>query len=133
MGSTATSSVSSNFAQFGGNVSVTGTVTQSSDESLKENIMSLSDELINVGLELESKSYNLKNREISDKVELGYVAQNVIKAFDKHNLNYKDYGIVNENDKGILSLNYNAIAIITHAIVKQLHGRVTELERKVNA
>lgn len=91
----------------GGNATLTGTLTQSSDKRLKKNISKLNYGLKEV-LKLEPKSYILKS---SDEKSMGFIAQDVEEIMPE---------LVKTNDDGFKSLAYSLMpAVIVNAIKEQ--------------
>ena len=96
---------------------LTGTLVQNSDESIKENVQSISDGLAKVN-QLRGVSFTRNDQEDSEKVHLGVVAQEVESILPE---------IVSETN-GLKGVAYtNMVAVIIEA-VKELSAKVEALE-----
>ena len=67
------------------------------------------------------------------KIQAGLIAQDIIRVFDMHKLDWRDYGIVYETEDGYYSVNYNFINTITIEVVKTLQRGYESLERRIKA
>ena len=107
---------------FGGNMSVTGTITAtsaiySSDKKLKENIKNIETSDINAISNVDLKSYNFKDDE-SKKQKYGVIAQDLESVGLGH--------LVSEND-GKKGVDYVSFLILK---IAQLEKRIEELENR---
>ena len=99
-----------------------GGFVNSSDERLKENILSLEDSLVKVK-QLQGVSYNFISDE-DKKPQIGLIAQDVQKVIPE---------VVEEGKDGYLGINYgNLVAHLIEAIKTQ-DKRIEELERKLES
>lgn len=110
------------FVTTSGGISVTGDVTSSSDENLKENIQPIADALAKVQ-QINGVSFNWKD---SGRPSIGVIAQNVEKVIPE---------VVTENAEGSKSVSYgNMVGLLIEAIkeqqasIEKLEARVAELE-----
>jgi len=98
-------------------VTVTGTVTETSDIALKENIQPLNNVLDKVK-QLTGYQYNFKN---SDKTSMGVIAQDVEKVFPE----------LVQGEEGEKSLQYSGLVGALIESVKELSTKVDDLESKL--
>lgn len=104
---------------------ISGSWDKSSDKRLKKEIKPIPDTLVAVWLDyVKPKSYRLRK---NDKlINIGYIAQDVIKAFDMCGLDWRKYNVVlgmenrgeGEKDK-YYSLDYTACHIIEMAAIRR--------------
>jgi hypothetical protein len=93
---------------------VTGSLYNTSDIRIKQNVVPLSAEKIAAITQLQTVSYNFKN---SKETHLGLIAQDVETYFPE---------LVKSNLEGILSVNYSGF-------VPVLIGKIKELENKLSS
>jgi len=102
---------------LGGNLTVNGDVNSTSDISLKTNIKTLesaTEKLIQMrGVEFDWIS--------SEKRSIGFIAQEVEEIFPE---------LVNITENGIKTVQYQSIIAVLVESIKQLNGRIEELEKK---
>ncbi len=67
-----------------------GTVSAVSDKRNKENIVDITDDILNAWGEVEWKQFNFKNI-VNNKINIGLIAQDVEEVFNKNNLNAENY------------------------------------------
>ena len=67
------------------------------------------------------------------KIQAGLIAQDIIRVFDMHKLDWRDYGVIYETEDGYYSVNYNFINTITIEVVKTLQRGYESLERRIKA
>jgi hypothetical protein len=108
---------------FGGNVYVTGTLTQNSDVRYKTNIATLPDAL-NTVLALRGVSYDWRrgefpNQQFPEGRQIGLIAQEVQKV---------QPSLVSKNDDGHLGVNYSGIVPILVESTKALQHEITDLK-----
>ncbi len=93
-----------------GNAVLQGTLMQNSDMRLKKNIQPLSNTLSHI-VQLNGYSYNWKDDNADPSLQIGLLAQELQKVYPQ---------LVKENDKGMLSVNYNGmIPVLLEAIKEQ--------------
>ena len=102
-----------------GTLTVAGDVTISSDARLKSNIVALGPTLISL-LQLEAKSYTMKNDET--KTKIGLLAQEVQKVFPE---------LVTEDKNGMLAVNYQALVPVLINALKEQEGNYNQLEKSI--
>lgn len=66
----------------------------SSDRRLKEDIKKIDDDVINAIGEVELKQFKLKRNNPNHQISFGVIAQELISAFEKYNLDIEDYSLV---------------------------------------
>ena len=104
-----------------GNLSIGGTLTQNSDETLKKDIVSLKDSL-SVVSKLRGVNYFWKDENRETSKQVGFIAQEVEKVLPE---------VVHTNEDGIKSLAYqNMVPVLVEAI-KELKAEIDELKKKV--
>lgn len=79
---------------FTGNITCVA-LTQTSDETKKDAIVDVTPELITLVKSLVAKQY-IFNDDPEEIIHFGFLAQDVIAAFEAHDLDYKDYSLVQE-------------------------------------
>lgn len=67
----------------------------SSDRRLKEDIKEIDDNVINAIGEVELKQFKLKRNNPNHQISFGVIAQDLISAFEKYNLDIEDYSLIN--------------------------------------
>jgi len=116
IGAAGTSNINGSGYFNGNNLTVTGTVTQNSDESLKNNIRTISDGLEKV-LKLRGVEFNRKDEEESIQ-HIGLIAQEVEKIIPE---------VVTKDMDGLKSVAYgNLVAVLVESI-KELNQKVDRL------
>ena len=116
----------------------TGTPVQvTSDRRAKENIENLDERYFLLWDELQPKSYYMK-ADKEKRNHIGYVAQEVEEAMQKAGLTYEECGFIHkkwvekEDYEGYeYSLNYDGIAVIAQAKIKQQEERINTLEKEI--
>ena len=108
-----------------GNMTITGTLTQNSDITLKENIKPLESQL-DIISKLNPVSYNKKeNKEslepFTGKKEIGFIAQEVEEILPE---------FVSENKEGIKSLAYGNMNAVLVKAIQELKAEVDKLKKK---
>lgn len=66
----------------------------SSDERLKKDIQPIDENVIEAIGEIELKQFKLKRNNPNNKVSFGVIAQDLIAAFEKYNLDIEDYSLI---------------------------------------
>ena len=117
----ATLSVSSN-ASIGGNLSITGVITQSSDGRLKKDIQELNNEDANIVTGLNPVSYRFKNDE-KQRLHYGFIAQEVKEIAPE---------LVYEDENGQMSVDYVGVVPLLVAKIKDLEEKVDFLLKHIS-
>ena len=134
-----------NFAgYFSGNVYVTGTVTQASDEELKTNIHSLDSTMLDKVLSLNPKIYNMKadkypGMNFSNGIQYGLMAQDVQNVFpdlvseapapaDNPSL---DGSKTTPSTKNFKSVNYTGLIPVLIKAMQQQQDQINQLKNQV--
>lgn len=106
---------------FGGDVYLSGSLTNSSDVRLKENIIELPDDILNKIDNIKSVIYNFKGSDISTR-QYGFIAQDFLQDFPMlvKQSNIDDY----------YSLDYQKTTVILMQCVKELKSRIELLEAR---
>lgn len=108
-----------------------GTVhATTSDGRLKDICSTDITPLIPLWKELQVVLFRYNNYE-DTRVQAGLIAQDIIMIFDRHNLDWRDYGVVYEDESGYYSVNYNFINTITIEVVKALENAYNSLETRL--
>lgn len=111
--------------------------TTSSDNRLKKDISDISDEFVKVWNELSPKMF--KWNELNggnNKYHFGLIAQDVISIFEKHGLDYKDYGFLNTfkmegDDIEYFGIAYDEYHMLTSLVVKKQQEKIDSLEERI--
>ena len=103
-----------------GNTLIEGTLTETSDISLKENITPLQDSLNKV-LQLKGVSFNKKTT--PDVKEIGFIAQEVEEILPE---------LVSETEEGIKTVSYSRVTAVLVETIKQQQSQIDELKELVN-
>lgn len=111
--------------------------TVSSDERLKMDIEDVPDTFVDIWRELQPKifKWNDKNS-TNDKYHFGLIAQDVVAAFEKYDLDYTEYGFVNsftlpEDDTEYFGIAYDEYHMLTSMTVKKQQERIDSLEKRI--
>lgn len=103
----------------GGNMAISGSLTENSDRRLKTDIQSLADGILQQLGDLRPVRYEFKNQDTHPNGEqIGLVAQDVRKEFPE---------LVSEGSGGMLSLSYSKF---TAVLLKGLQEQQTQIERQ---
>ena len=97
-------------------------ITDSSDIRLKKEIVSLDLSLEKI-LQVQGVSYFWKDKEKSEKKQIGFIAQQLEKIFPE---------LVETDEKGMKSVNYSHLVSPLVEAVKALYGRIINLEQNQN-
>lgn len=89
-------------------------VTVVSDRNAKDDIQDISDIVLQAWAEVKPKQYKLKG---DDNWSFGYIAQDIVEAFTRHGLDYKQYNIVHEED-GKFMLKYDMCHVLDRALMR---------------
>lgn len=111
----------------------TSNINVSSDEDLKTNIKEIPDSLLDVWFEyVQPCSYELiANKDaVNNKTEVGYIAQDIIAAFEAAGLDWHEWNVVSENsdfgdtsgDNDFYSVNYTAAQLIESMAIRRKLG-----------
>lgn len=102
------------------NIYTQNAVTVVSDRNAKNSIQAIDDKVLDAWSEVEQKQYKLNG---DDNWSFGYIAQDIVDAFTKHGLDYKDYNIVHEED-GKFMLKYDMCAVLESALNRRYNKGV---------
>lgn len=111
--------------------------TTSSDERLKRDIEDIPEELASVWKELQPKIFRWNERNgNSEKIQLGLIAQDVIAAFEKYGLDYRDYGFVvpykvPDDDTEYFSVTYDDYHILTAMVLRKQQSQIDSLVSRI--
>lgn len=94
------------------NIYTQNAVTVTSDRNAKNSIQPIDDKVLQAWSEVEPKQYKLNG---DDNWSFGYIAQDIVEAFTRHGLDYKQYNIVHEED-GKFMLKYDMCAVLESAL-----------------
>lgn len=104
-------------ARFDGNVQVLS-LTETSDQRLKTNILPLNNALDNV-LSMRGVSYNWLDKDKSQANQIGVIAQEVEEVYPE---------FVHTNEEGMKSVNYSQMVAVLIEAIKELNTKITTLE-----
>lgn len=109
--------------------------TNSSDSRLKENIEDIPRVFFDIWLELAPKVFNWNELNNGDGVlHFGLIAQDVIAAFTKYGLNYKDYGFVSTvpvNGVDYYAITYEYYNMLTAQALRHTIAEVNTLKEEL--
>lgn len=94
------------------NIYTQNAVTVVSDRNAKNSIQAIDDKVLQAWSEVEPKQYKLNGDE---NWSFGYIAQDIVDAFTRHGLDYKQYNIVHE-ENGKFMLKYDMCAVLESAL-----------------
>ena len=106
-----------------GSLNATRGITQSSDARLKKNISAVTESLDRVLL-LEGITYRWKDESVSDKTNIGLVAQEVEKVFPE---------LVAENDAGYKGIAYSKLTAVLIEAMKEQQEQINSQQGQVTA
>ena len=125
--------------EAGGNNNVNKAWTVSSDKRLKTNVEDISPVLLEIWKELMPKVFEWNELNYGDgRKQFGLIAQDVVAAFEKHGLDYKDYDFVTlmtrgtEDDTEYYSVTYDHYHMMTAAVVKQQQKEIDILKSELS-
>lgn len=97
------------------NVYTQNAVTVVSDRNSKSSIQAIDDKVLDAWVEVEQKQYKLNG---DDNWSFGYIAQDIVDAFTRRGLDYKQYNIVHE-ENGKFMLKYDMCAVLDSALTRK--------------
>ncbi|QHJ85792.1 MAG: hypothetical protein [Caudoviricetes sp.] len=97
------------------NIYTQNAVTVVSDRNAKNSIQAIDDKVLDAWAEVEQKQYKLNG---DDNWSFGYIAQDIVDAFTRHGLDYKQYNIVHE-ENGKFMLKYDMCAVLDGALTRK--------------
>lgn len=116
----------------GGTIGGNKAWTNSSDSRLKENIEDIPKVFCDIWLELAPKVFKWNELNNGDGVlHFGLIAQDVIAAFKKYGLNYKDYGFVSTvpvNGVDYYAITYEYYNMLTAQVLKNTVAEVAAIK-----
>lgn len=116
----------------GGTIGGNKAWTNSSDSRLKEDVEDLPSVFCELWLELAPKVFRWNELNNGDAtLHFGLIAQDVIAAFKKHGLNYKDYGFVSTvpvNGVDYYAITYEYYNMITAQVLKNTVAEVATIK-----
>lgn len=86
----------------------------SSDLKYKSDVEEISDALLRVASKIKRYTYRSK---FNDKLNIGYIAQNIVEAFESEGINPFDYNCIKEDSSGNLSIVYTEVNILIEAYI----------------
>lgn len=122
----------------GGSNIVNKAWTVSSDKRLKKDISDIPEELISIWKELHPKIFRWNELNYgSDEIQFGLIAQDVIEAFEKYNLNYQDYGFaipykIQGDDTEYFSITYDVYYLLTAAVLRETTAKLEDLQSQID-
>lgn len=117
-GHTATETI--NLDGNAGNITISGTLNQSSDERLKKDVRTLDDALAKT-TKLRGVSYTWKTDVNSEQPQIGVIAQEVEKIYPE---------FVHTDEEGMKSVNYAQMTAVLIEAVKALNTKINNLEKE---
>jgi len=131
-GFTLTLNSSDKFMVYGGGQTYAVSYNTWSDSTIKTNIVPLGGVLTKI-LQLNSYYYNFKpsffagavnTNTLTAQKQIGFIAQEIESVFPE---------LVDTNDKGLKSVNYDAMIPILLEAIKEQQAKINQLEQKINA
>lgn len=123
--------------QAGGSNITSSAWTTSSDKRLKKDINDIPEVFIDVWKILQPKVFKWNDLNGGgDKYQFGLIAQDVIEAFERYGLDYRDYGfIVPYTNKGIeyFTVTYDHYHMLTSMVLKQTNDRLEEQQKQIDS
>jgi hypothetical protein len=120
-----------------GNIGGNKAWTNSSDSRLKEDIRDLPQVFCNIWLEVQPKLFRFNELNGGgNTLYFGLIAQDVIAAFEKYGLNYKDYAFVSVlpiEDVEYFAITYEAYNMITAQVLKNTIAEVESIKKDLAA
>ena len=113
--------------------------TTSSDRRLKTDIEDIPDEFVGVWNELQPKIFKWSPDNSSDiKYHFGLIAQDVIAAFEKYNLNHEDYGFVNsftlpDDDTVYYGIAYDEYHMLTSMVLRKTNTLLEAQQKQIDS
>lgn len=105
---------------YGGNINISGSLNQNSDERLKKDIKTIENVLEKTN-QLRGVSYTWKTDEQGKNPQIGVIAQEVEKVFPE---------FVHTDEDGMKSVNYAQMTAVLIEAVKELNTKISDLEKK---
>lgn len=136
--------------EAGGSCIVNKAWSVGSDKRLKKDIKDIADVYVDIWKELNPKTFKWNDINYgTDKNEFGLIAQDVIAAFEKHGLNYREYSLItpfiigtpdeiNEENGSAkelteyFSLSYDHYFMMTAQVVKKQQEEIDTLKQEVS-
>ncbi|MEO7308961.1 MAG: tail fiber domain-containing protein [Chitinophagaceae bacterium] len=104
-----------------GDATLSGTLTQSSDERLKKNITPMSNSLIHL-MKINGYTYNWKDAYKDQSTQIGVLAQEVQKIFPE---------LVKEDSKGLLTVNYSGLIPVVITAIREQQNQIQVLKEQM--
>ena len=119
-----------------GGVRTNQTIQNVSDRRFKDNIEDIPDEYIEGWKELVPKMFvwNEASESNNDKIQFGLIAQDVIDAFKKHGLDYRDYNIVSsymKDGEEYFTVSYDHYHMLTALVVRKQQKEIDRLKDSI--
>lgn len=122
----------------GGSYIVTKAWTVSSDKRLKTDINDVSGALVNVWKELLPKTFKWIDPSSGNETYLGLIAQDVISAFEKYGLDYRDYGFVVpyksiDDDTEYFGITYDSYHMLTAMVLRETNEKLEDQQKQIDS
>ena len=119
-----------------GGVKTNQSIQNVSDQRFKDNIDDIPDKYIEVWKEILPKMFmwNEASESNNDKIQFGLVAQDVIGAFEKHGLNYRDYNFVSsyvKDGEEYFTVSYDHYHMLTALVVRKQQKEIDRLKDSI--
>jgi hypothetical protein len=105
---------------FSGNITISGSLTQNSDERLKKDILTIENALEKTN-QLRGVSYTWKTDKQNENPQIGVIAQKVEKVFPE---------FVHTDEDGMKSVNYAQMTAVLIEAVKELNSQIQDLQKE---
>ena len=106
-------------------VTINGTFVDSSDSRLKYDIDNVKSNCMNIIKKFKPKKFKRRDRNDGGKTQIGYIADEVLKAIPKEIEN------IVCKDKEYLGLNYLVLPVLVHKAVLELNDKIDKLEKEI--
>ena len=113
--------------------------TTSSDRRLKTDIEDIPDVLVSVWKELLPKVFKWNELNYGDgRTQFGLIAQDVITAFEKYDLDYRDYGFVipyssPDDQVEYFSITYDSYHMLTAMVLRETNAKLDDQQTQINS
>lgn len=120
-----------------GDLTVTGTVTSSSDARLKKNVNTLDGAMANI-MKLQPKTYQYRTNEyptmnLAEGLNFGFIAQELQQVFPNLVLNSTTYGDKNKASKfDFLSVNYTGLIPVMVSAMQEQQASIDNLSERLD-
>lgn len=122
----------------GGGCTTNAAWTVDSDKRLKQDIEDLPEVFISIWKELLPKVFRWNEKHSKNKdFHFGLIAQDVIAAFEKYGLDYRDYGLVNslqlqDDDTEYFGIAYDEYHMLTSLVLRDSMNKIDSMQAQID-